>query len=62
MAAGQSLLLMYRSKPLAEIKPLPNRNLPPREFSTREINDWIQDDQITSAQKQAIESIIDRLS
>lgn len=62
MDDGQSLLLLYRSKPLAEIKPVRQvkRNL--RLFSQKQINQWIIDDQLTSNKQKQIDAIINRLS
>lgn len=62
MEEGQPLLLLYRSKPLAEIKPVrqAKRNL--RLFSQKQINQWIRDDQLTANQQKQINAIINRLS
>jgi antitoxin (DNA-binding transcriptional repressor) of toxin-antitoxin stability system len=61
MASGQTLTLLYRSRPLAEIKPLPQTQSFSRNFSTAKINRWPKKD-ILKPQKEAdIHAIIDRL-
>ena len=60
MQAGQSLLLLYRSQPLAEIRPI-NPPQTPRSFSQKQLQKWIKTDQLTSKQQQQINAIINRL-
>lgn len=61
MQRGQSLLLLYRSRPLAEIKPVRQNYLKPRSFSLRRINQWIADDKLSPAQQTKINAILNRL-
>jgi len=61
MAAGKPLLLLYRSKPLAEIKPVRQAKIRLRTFSRREIEQWITDDQLSPKESQQIDAIINRL-
>lgn len=61
MEAGRSLVLMYRSQPLAEIKPVKQKQQKLRTFSLREIKRWIADDQLTQEQQKKIDKIIKRL-
>ena len=61
MEAGLSLVLLYRSRPLAEIKPMRQRIRKLRSFSSRELKKWIIDDQLTEKQQEKIDEIIDRL-
>lgn len=62
MDAGQSLLLLYRSKPLAKISPVAQPKLKPRTFSKRQIEQWIADDQLTPKQQKQIDDIFNGLS
>ena len=57
---GQSLLLLYRSKPLAEIKPA-QKLAGPNSFSTAQLRQWIAADQLTPAQQRRADEIINRL-
>ncbi len=61
MANNQPLTLLYRSKPLAEIKPLPQAKTLGRSFSQSQINQWLKDDQLTKKQQQQINALINRL-
>jgi len=60
MEAGKSLLLMYRSKPLAEIKPVRSRKY--RSFNSRQMQQWVADDQLSDKSQKQIDAIIKRLS
>ena len=62
MEAGQSLVLLYRSKPLAEIKPVRQPKAKIRLFSKRQIKQWIADDQLTAKEQKQIDAIIKNLS
>lgn len=62
MEAGQSLVLLYRSKPLAEIKPVRRPKIKTRLFSKRQIEQWIVDDQLTAKEQKKIDAIIKNLS
>lgn len=62
MANNQPLTLLYRSKPLAEIKPLPQANrIIGRNFSQAQINRWIDNDRLTAKEQKQIDEIISRL-
>lgn len=62
MDAGQTLLLLYRSKPLAKISPAVQPKIKQRSFSQRQLNQWITDDKLTPAQQKQIDAIINGLS
>ena len=60
MEAGESLMLLYRSAPLAEIKPVRlKRRL--RRFSTKQLKQWIVDDQLTPDEQRRIDALIKNL-
>lgn len=60
LESGKPLLLLYRSKPLAEMKPIKEtRNL--RIFSKRQLDKWIASDRLTEREQKQIETIINRL-
>ncbi|MBU1322525.1 hypothetical protein KKE75_00500 [Patescibacteria group bacterium] len=61
MANNQPLTLLYRSKPLAEIKPLPQAKTLGRSFSQTQINQWLKADRLTKKQQQKINALINRL-
>lgn len=61
MEAGQSLVLLYRSKPLAEIKPIRQSKTRVRLFSKSQIKQWIADDQLTAKEQKQINAIIKSL-
>ena len=61
MANNQPLTLLYRSKPLAEIKPLPQAKTLGRSFSQAQINQWLKDDRLTAKEKKQIQTIANRL-
>lgn len=64
MEDGQTLLLLYRSRPLAEIKPVHQKTvskMKPRSFSLKQIQQWVKDDQLTAEQQARIDAIINRL-
>ena len=58
---GQSLVLLYRSRPIAEIKPIRSTAIKPRIFTQKQINQWIADDQLSTAQRTKINAILNRL-
>lgn len=65
MEEGRTLLLMYRSQPLAQIKPVFQktiRKVKPRFFSLKRMQEWIKDDQLTEKQRARIYAIFNRLS
>lgn len=57
---GQSLLLLYRSQPLAEIKPA-QKLTGLRAFSTAQLRRFITADQLTPQQQRRADEIINRL-
>lgn len=61
MANGQPLTLLYRSKPLAEIKPLKNAKTLGRIFSQAQINRWLKTDRLSQKELRRIDEIINRL-
>lgn len=62
MAQGQSLTLMYRSKPLAEIKPIKSKLFTfGRSFSQKQISQWLRNDRLTQKQQRQINALINRL-
>lgn len=61
MASGQSLTLLYRSQPLAEIKPLPRAQSFARTFSTAQIKRWLREDRLTPTEQKEVNALIDRL-
>lgn len=61
MEAGQSLVLLYRSKPLAWIRPVAPVKRKPRSFSQRQLERWISDDQLTNQEQKQINAIINNL-
>ncbi|MBI5356095.1 hypothetical protein HZB78_00585 [Candidatus Collierbacteria bacterium] len=64
MENGQPLLLLYRSRPLAEIKPVRQKTIneiKPRSFNLKRIQQWINDDKLTAKQQARIDEIINRL-
>ena len=53
-------MLLYRSAPLAEIKPVRlKRRL--RRFSTKQLKQWIVDDQLTPDEQRRIDALIKNL-
>ncbi len=64
MENGQPLLLLYRSRPLAEIKPVRQKTMSGRSlrsFNLKRIQQWIKDDQLTAKQQARTDEIINRL-
>lgn len=61
MEVGQTLLLLYRSKPLAEIKPVRQAKRPVRTFSQKQLKQWISNDKLTQKQQKQVDAIISRL-
>lgn len=62
MEAGQSLVLLYRSKPLAKIQPIAKPKKGLRLFSKKQLKQWIRDDQLTTREQKQIDAIINNLS
>ena len=61
MEAGQKLILLYRSKPIAEIKPFPQKKRRGRTFTAKQLMQWIVDDKLSEKQQRQINAIIKRL-
>ncbi len=61
MEANQSLVLLYRSEPLAEIRPIARSKRRIRLFSKRQLKEWITDDELSASKQQQIDAIISRL-
>lgn len=65
MEEGRTLLLLYRSQPLAQIKPVFQktiRKVKPRFFSLKRMQGWIKDDRLSEKQRARIYAIFNRLS
>lgn len=62
MNAGQSLMLFYRSKPLAKISPVVKPPYKLRAFSKRQIEQWVKDDALTPLEQRKIDAILNRVS
>jgi antitoxin (DNA-binding transcriptional repressor) of toxin-antitoxin stability system len=61
MNNGETLTLLYRSKPLAEIKPLIQTKPQGRNFSDAQINQWLSSDRLTKKQQLNLDAIINHL-
>jgi antitoxin (DNA-binding transcriptional repressor) of toxin-antitoxin stability system len=61
MASGQTLTLLYRSRPLAEIKPIPRTQPIGRAFTAAQINRWLKKDSLTPQEEADINALINRL-
>ena len=61
MEANQSLVLLYRSEPLAEIRPIARSKRRIRLFSKRQLKQWITDDQLSASKQKQIDAIINNL-
>lgn len=59
--AGQPLLLLYRSQPLAKILPIARPKKRARLFSKRQLKQWVVDDQLTAREQKQIDAIIQNL-
>lgn len=62
MEAGKSLVLLYRSRPLAKIQPIAKPPKKLRLFSKQQLKQWITDDQLTAREQKQIDAIINNLS
>lgn len=58
LEAGRQLMLVYRSKPLAELKPVGRQR---RSFSKKQLEEWIRQDTLTQKEQKQVEEIINRL-
>lgn len=57
----QKLLLLYRSKPLAEIIPVEHPRDYTRNFSQKQLKQWVKEDILTASQQKKIDEITNRL-
>lgn len=62
MQSGQPLILLYRSKPLAEIRPVEQKKISLRSFSQRQLKEWIVSDRLTAREQKRVDAIINHLS
>lgn len=61
MQTGQPLMLLYRSKPLAEIRPVTQTKRTLRSFSQRQLKQWIVSDRLTARERKQVDAIINHL-
>lgn len=61
MERGQTLVLLYRSKPLAEIRPAIQVKKGFRSFKQQQLKKWIKDDQLSVQEQKQIDEIINNL-
>lgn len=61
MQTGQPLILLYRSKPLAEIRPVTQARRTLRAFSQQRLKQWIVNDRLTTSRQKQVDAIINRL-
>ena len=61
LEAGKSIVLLYRSKPLAEIKPISRPKWRRRIFSKQQLKRFISDDQLSSREQKQINATIKNL-
>lgn len=62
MQIGQPLMLLYRSKPLAEIRPVKQAKRALRAFSQQQLKQWIVNDQLTASEQKQVDAIINTIS
>lgn len=62
MQIGQPLILLYRSKPLAEIRPVTQVKRVLRAFSQQQLKQWIVNDQLTASEQKQVDAIINNIS
>lgn len=60
MEMGQPLTLLYRSRPLAEIRPLAQAKKVLRSFTKRQLQQWVMADTLTSREQSQINTIINK--
>ena len=58
---GQSMVLLYRSKPLAELKPISLPKWKRRIFSRKQLESFISDDQLSEKEQKPIDETIKNL-
>lgn len=61
MEMGQPLTLLYRSKPLAEIRPVAQDKRGLRSFMKQQLKQWIVADQLTAREQSQVDAIINNL-
>lgn len=61
MQMGQPLMLLYRSKPLAEIRPIAQVKRGLRSFTQRQLKQWITADRLSAREQKQVETIINHL-
>ena len=61
MEMGQPLTLLYRSRPLAEIRPVAQVKRGLRSFTKRQLKQWITDDTLTAREQSQADAIINDL-
>lgn len=61
LEAGQSIMLLYRSKPLAELKPVSPPIWKRRIFSRKQLEGFISDDQLSEKDQNQINETIKNL-
>lgn len=61
MEMGQPLTLLYRSRPLAEIRPLTQTNRRLRSFTKQQLQQWISADTLTAREQSHVDAIINDL-
>ena len=62
MEQNRKLILIYRSKPIAEIKPITTNEKTGRSFSFKQMKKWIKNDELSESEKKKIDKIIKNLS
>lgn len=62
MQMGQPLMLIYRSKPLAEIRPVAQTKRTLRSFSKQQLKQWIVNDRLTASEQKQVDAIINNIS
>lgn len=61
MEIGQPLTLLYRSRPLAEIRPVTQTKNRFRSFTKRQLKQWITADRLTAREQSQVDAIINDL-
>ena len=61
MQTGQPLMLLYRSKPLAEIRPVKQAKKILRVFSQQQLKQWVVSDRLTASEQKQVDAIINNL-
>lgn len=62
MQMGQPLMLIYRSKPLAEIRPVTQTKRAFRSFSKQQLKQWVINDRLTASEQKQVDAIINNIS